>query len=419
MYGLFSISCFAAAAAADPVATDWPFWRGPTHDSHSAVTGIKKTWTNDLKMVWQATNLCSDESGKIDTACPAAPAIQGVKMIALGRSDSNDLVFCMDANNGTLLWKQEYATAGEICGGYGIGPRAMPWIDGKNVYTFGAFGQFSCWALADGKKLWQRTAAEFKGLLPGFGFQVPLLVSGETIFIAYGGETPLAALNKNTGELLWVAKNTKTPWNMTIVNVNGARQLLACTAGQNGGSVEAFDPMSGKSLWNVPLQLASRVTSPTVAGSTMVLAVDKLGCTAFELGSTGAKELWNSTGVDGHTCDPVLLDGFVYFCSEIEEGGKSEKTFTCLDLKTGVAKWSTSALGSVKCMLVDGCLLCIDNYGTLFLVDANPAAFKLLATKKGAIPANSHRYNFAAPVVANGKLYLRYNNFMRCYDLMN
>jgi hypothetical protein len=66
---------------------------------------------------------------------------------------------------------------------------------------------------------------------------------------------------------------------------------------------------------------------------------------------------------------------------------------------------------------VDGHLICLDIKGNLFLVKPDPYGFKKVGEILGAIP-DVKNPAWTVPVVANGKLYLRYLQQLICYDLI-
>ncbi len=60
----------------------------------------------------------------------------------------------------------------------------------------------------------------------------------------------------------------------------------------------------------------------------------------------------------------------------------------------------------------------MDNDGSLFLVKPNPDAFLVVTQLSNALGDIKHPA-WTIPVVANGKLYLRYMQRLLCYSLTN
>ena len=82
--------------------TDWICWRGINGDGRSGVSGIKTDWTEGLVQIWEIDFLCE---GK-DSATWSSPVIQGNRLVVCGRDDANDMVFCLNPEDGGLIWKQ-------------------------------------------------------------------------------------------------------------------------------------------------------------------------------------------------------------------------------------------------------------------------------------------------------------------------
>ena len=110
---------------------DWLNWRGANFEGKSATKGIKTNWSNGLKKLWHINYLCQDKS----TASWSAPVVQGNRLIVPGRDKTNDLLFCIDADSGALIWSGSYEATAETS--HGPGSRATPFINEDRVYTFG------------------------------------------------------------------------------------------------------------------------------------------------------------------------------------------------------------------------------------------------------------------------------------------
>jgi outer membrane protein assembly factor BamB len=103
----------------------------------------------------------------------------------------------------------------------------------------------------------------------------------------------------------------------------------------------------------------------------------------------------------------VLVNGHVY--------GTTRGTLVCLEFKTGKVCWSARSAGKGAIIYADGHLIVRGEDGTVCLVEANPQEYK----EKGRFkqPDRSRERAWAHPVVAGGKLYLRDQDVLLCYDL--
>ena len=79
--------------------------------------------------------------------------------------------------------------------------------------------------------------------------------------------------------------------------------------------------------------------------------------------------------------------------------------------------WSTKEVGQGTTTYVDGHLICMDVKGNLYLVKPDPNAFNKIGEVENALQEVKYQA-WTVPVVANGKLYLRYLQTLVCYNLM-
>ena len=90
----------------------------------------------------------------------------------------------------------------------------------------------------------------------------------------------------------------------------------------------------------------------------------------------------------------------------------------CVDLISGDVKWGGKIRGpgngSAAITAVDGHLIFRYQSGEVALIEATPKEYKLKGSFK---PVFQERESWAHPVAASGKLYLREQNTLMCYDL--
>ena len=113
--------------------------------------------------------------------------------------------------------------------------------------------------------------------------------------------------------------------------------------------------------------------------------------------------------------DPVLIDGYLYGYSG--ESSRNDGLFKCIELETGKQMWSTDEIGQGTTTFADGHLICQDIKGNLFLVKPTPSTFVKVGELKSAIE-DVKNPAWTVPVIANGKLYLRYLQQLKCYSLV-
>ncbi len=389
-------------------AADWICWRGAGGDGRSAVTGILTDWSAGLAEVWEINFLCRGKS----SAVWSAPVIKGNRLIVTGRNETEDLVFCLNPDSGGLIWQQSYTAPAASASG--MGSRATPYIDDARVYTFGRAGDLVCWRLFDGTKVWQRSVNSDGGKAPKWGHSSSPLVFKDLVIVAGGGSARTIAYDKMTGAVKWKSGSGSAGYAaITQMPLDGEPAILSF----HGKGLAALKPADGAVLWNTEW-----ITSYDVNATTPVYKDDivfitsgyKTGGRALRVSATRAEVLWTNKAIASHHSDPYIIDGCIYGYSG--DSIQNRGAFKCVDLQTGEEKWSTNDMGWGTCQYVDGYLLCMDIKGNLFLMQPAPTEFKLVTKLPGALGRVRHA-TWTIPVVANGKLYLRYKQQLRCYQL--
>ena len=388
---------------------DWPCWRGLQGDGKSTVTGITKDWSGGLKKLWELDYLCQGSQ----SVTWSAPAVQGNRLVVPGRDENKDIVFCLDPNNGELFWLGSYeAKAGTS---HGQGARATPYIDDDRVYTFGRSGDLACWRLHDGELLWKRNVSEIDGKTPSWGHSSSPLVYDDKVFVQGGGNALVVAYHKMTGDLAWKAMEGEAGYAApALVNMGDKIALLIFHA----TGLACLDPHDGSVFWSVPWETEYNVnaTTPAVSGTTVFITSGYgTGCQALQVADTGADVLWRNKVIAAHHSDPIIIDGFIYGYSG--QSNQNRGYFKCIKLDNGQEQWSTRKVGWGTTLYIDGHLLCMDIKGNLFLVKPDPGAFHKVTEFRRALGKVKHTA-WTIPVIANGKLYLRYMQRLVCYSLV-
>lgn len=387
---------------------DWTNWRGPNSEGKSLSKGIKTDWSGGLVKLWNVNYLCQDKS----TASWASSVVQGNRLIVPGRDKKNDLVFCINADNGELVWTGSYQA--ETASSHGPGSRATPFIDNDRVYTFGRSGDLVCWQLEDGKMLWRKNVKEIGGVEPSWGFSSSPLVFEDKVIVQGGGKALVVAYDKVTGEVHWKSMEGEAGYAATItMNIENESMLLV----YHGKGLSCVNPADGKPLWTVswPTEYGVNATTPIVSNDIIFHTSGyKMGCEAIKVTKNGYSVIWKNNNMEAQHSDPVLIDGYLYGYSG--ESGRNVGEFKCLELSSGKQMWSTSLIGQGTTTFVDGHLICQDLKGNLFLIKPDKSAFNKVAEFKSALEEVKNPA-WTVPVVANGKLYLRYMQQLVCYKL--
>jgi outer membrane protein assembly factor BamB len=401
--GFCSLPVFLGAAPGD-----WPQWRGPNRDDISSETGLLQDWPpSGPLLVWKATGLGEGYS---------TVSVLGQRIFTIGEKGNASLVTALQAADGQSVWTAKLGKPGAP-GGYG-GPRSTPTVDGDLLYAVGQWGEMVCLETATGKEHWRKDfTKDFGGIRPGWGFAESPLVDGDKVIITPGGsQGSIVALNKDTGALAWRSKEfTEPPQYASLITaeIGGIRQYIQLTA----GSVVGIAAADGKLLWRAPRRGDVAVIPTPIYhdGYVYVTSGYGVGCNLFRITESGgnfsAKEVYSNKVMVNHHGGAVLVGDSVY-------GHSDSKGWTCQDFKTGRAQWQDKdKLGKGSLTYADGRLYLRqeDKPGTVALIEASPAGYK----EHGRFdpPARSDKESWPHPVISHGRLYLRDQDVLLCYDV--
>ena len=144
----------------------------------------------------------------------SGPAIIGDRMYTMGgdKEKNQEWVYALDLKTQKKHWSTEVGTF--YVNGNGDGPRGTPTIDGDVLYCLGGHGDLLCVELADGKVRWHKELKKGtkdgglagEGVSP-WGYAESPLIDGDKLICVPGGKSgAVAALDKKTGEVLWLSK---------------------------------------------------------------------------------------------------------------------------------------------------------------------------------------------------------------------
>lgn len=390
----------------DAPTRDWPAWRGPHRTARSSETGLLQSWPEGgPRLLWTATGIGEGFS---------TPSVAGKFIYVMGNRDGNELIFALDrGSQGKIVWQHALGPVRHDGGGY-PGPRSTPSVDGRRVYALGLNGDLVCLDAQRGNELWRHNLKEdFDGQVGGWGYSESVLVDGPWVVCTPGGKrATLLALNKTDGKPVWESPVGDVADYSSImpIEVAGLKQYVQLTK-QGVVGVKADD---GTFLWryNAPANGTANAATPIFADDSVFAASGygqgggRVGLTR-EADAIRAEEIYFTKKMKNHHGGMVLIDGYLY--------GADEAILTCLDFKTGDVKWQDRAPGKCSILYADGMLYCRSEGGPMSLVKATPDGFELAGHFDQ--PDRSQRQAWPHPVIADGRLYLRDQDKLFCYDV--
>jgi outer membrane protein assembly factor BamB/precorrin-6B methylase 2 len=391
----------------------WPQWRGPDRNSVSKETGLLKTWPeNGPALAWKVTGLGSGV---------ASVAVAGERIFTLGKVEDEERLIALEEATGKKLWSVAIGAAkkGESSLMRWLSQRT-PTVDGDRVYAITANGELACLNTSDGKVLWQKSyPQDFKGRTGGWGWCDKPLVDGDRLICTPGAKNALVvALDKKTGEIVWQCENPGdyiAAYGATVVaEVGGIRQYVAVF----NRAIVGVAAKDGKLLWSY-----KETSNGTANSYTPLVRGDFVLCTSGY--STGMALIKLIAEEDKMRVEQVWFqklpmaawhDGVILIGDHVYAGAGG-KGLLCIELMTGKVVWEErgGVGGSVSLAAVEGNLYLLSQRGAAGLVPATPEGYSLKGRLK--LPEAMAKPGATTPAIAGGRLYLRDDDRLFCYEL--
>ncbi len=403
-------------------AEDWPQWRGPQAAAISTQSNLPTEWTAEKNIAWKTPIPGRGHSSPVVwgkriflTTSIEGAAIEGVKAPphslrgkpfihpdSVGVDHNYALkILCLDNETGKILWERT-AYDGPV---YDARHRKntyaspTPVIDGKYVYV--SFESQGLYAYDfDGKQVWKARAGNIKSEGLGAGTS-PVLFEDVLLLQCDQDEGPdsfLAAFSTRNGELLWKApRKNHSGWSTPLLVQSGKQTQLIASGAE---TTVAYDPRTGKELWNGPGVEGNAVPS-SVAGHGMVFlsaGYPTKRALAFRLEPDGAKLAWQYEKGTAYVPSPILYGDYLYLISD-------KGLLTCLDARTGKLIYEgkrppVPATFSASPVAFDNKIFITSEDGETFVIQAGPE-HQVLATNTIGEPV------YASIAITDGALLLR------------
>jgi outer membrane protein assembly factor BamB len=381
--------------------------------------GLLRAWPKDgPKELWRV---------EVGEGKAAVTEVNG-RAFTAAQFDGKQWALCLNPATGAAIWKQEiYPKAWKHVAN---GPVVTPLVDGNRVYvspkmdvSYNPLSPVYCLNAEDGAVIWRSDDNEYFGQNDA----TPLIVD-DTLYIPAGQSGKgkiLVAVDKLTGKLRWsVADPQKRPdtygsaASPAYQIIDGIPQIIC---GVYGGAREAWavSAKTGELYWSYQTPMHhSLISSPVASGSRVVLCGGQ-GSAAFSAclqmyvrdGKVRARQIYRSEKNQVNMYNTVaVLSGAVY--------GFGSKSLQCTSLEDGRLLWEQAGgdWGMDQSLIVaDGLIFALTKKGDLVLAEANQTGYKELgrvATRiKPGIPQQ--------PTLANGRLFVRGDTTVVCYDVLN
>ena len=406
------------AATEAITANDWPEWRGPSRDGHSAETGLPSAWSpKGENLAW-----------RIPIGGRSAPVVFGNRLylLTVGGDPANaqERLAAIDAESGKVVWERHFSLYLSDVPQHRAA-WASPAVDPAtgNIYIFTVGAQLVA-VSPDGKVLWDRSLPEDYGAVTTHGGRTTSpIIHGDmvilnTLLLAWGdlnrpGNRYLA-FDKRTGQTMWISSpqarhydtNYSTP---IIVDIDGVDALIV---GGTDGSFHALKVNTGEPIWRVDVSKRAILNSALYRDGIAYITHGEENIGTTEMGMIAALDArgkgdlkenafkWKTMGFLPTYASPVMDAERLY---TVDNGA----IVAAFDLKSGTRLWERS-LGTLQKgspLLADGKLYVGTENGKLYILQPTATDVKVLDEDWLGSP-EAPEIIVASPIAADGRVYL-------------
>ncbi len=395
-----------------------PEWRGVARKGIAPASAFRTDWAkNPPKELWRVP------IGGGYGSC----SVVGGKLYVQDKQGDKERVVCLDAETGKPVWEYAYdvgpigTTTGKT---YGIGPRATPTVVGNRIFTVGGAGKLLALDTASGagKLKWQHDLlSEFDAPMPEWGVACSPLVLGDLVIVMPGGEdAAVVAFDITSGEVKWRSGSNGPGYSSPVAaSIGGQETVFAFT----GDALLAVRPTDGKITSRFPwaTQFRGNIATPIVVDDYVFISssYNTAGCALLRAEKNGDSvelvKVYERHGraFQNHHATSVYKDKHLFGI----DGSQGSGGLKCVDFSTGkeVPDWNGRETDQASILLAgDYLILQIAKRGEVWLVEANPKEFNLIAKVPKVLSGNN---NWATPTLVDGRLYLRDEQNVVCLDV--
>lgn len=402
-------------------AGNWPAWRGPTGDGISPERNLPQSWDGEAEnLLWKVP---------VPGVGYSSPIVWEDRLFlttCLPEKEERQL-HCLSTKTGKTLWKQTVVKSPlETIHKFNSRASGTPATDGKLVYV--AFLQ------VDGSTVDAKNVGKPRPVTPGEIVVAAYTMDGRASWIAkpggfvsvhgfcscpvlykdlviingdHDGDSYLAALNKETGQLVWkLERDHKTRSYVTplIRTIQGQDQMVL----SGSHHVASYDPNTGEEIWRVQGPTEQFVASMVYDGEKFYLNGGFPTYHVMAIAPTGTGDVtdthvtWHSTQVKSYVPSPVVVDQYLLVADD-------HGIANCFDKETGERLWR-ARLGrhfSTSLIAADGLVYFLDDDGRTSVMRPGPEPEIVTVNGLGEECR-------ASPAIADGRFYFRGLNHLFC-----
>jgi outer membrane protein assembly factor BamB len=319
--------------------------------------------------------------------------------------------------DGKLLWQKEYGEEWHV--NY-TGTRSTPLIVNDLVYLVSGKGVVFCFQAENGILVWSvDMIKKFNGKNIQWGITESVLIDGNNLICTPGGEEyNVVALNRFTGETVWVSRGYGEPsayCSPVLIEHNQKRLVVTMTA----TSVIGLDAGTGEMYWRVDQFQTNKIHANTPVYENGIIYCSSSsskegnsGLLALKLSADGKKVqlYWRNMNFNNLMGGIILIDGTIY------GSAYRTKNWYSVNAKTGEEKIIASDFSNGVIIYADDMFYCYSEDGQVALVKMTSDDFEIISKFNVPLGTNQH---WAHPVIHNKRMYIRHGNALMTYNIGN
>jgi outer membrane protein assembly factor BamB len=390
-------------------------WRGAQRNGIYQENNLQKEWpeggateiwsTDQVGTGWGSASVTKDGvylTGKIDT-----------------------IEYCSKVDlEGSLVWQ---VAIGKAWLGSYSDARSTPTVIDNKVYVISGQGMIACLDAATGEFIWSLDGySKFEGYHTMWGVcESPLIVGNRLIYTPGGDQTTMVALDKETGETVWMSESLKDSTGYVsplLINHNGREIITTILANYFIG----VDAGNGEILWNFKYYDLKweqdhwyspiiNINTPVYSNGKIYIAkgYNHLGA-LFTLAEDGSDVSLVRTDsvLDVHLGGMVLHDGSLYGANWLNN---SDGNWCNIDWESGRVNYEFHWQSKGSIIMADGLFYCYEEKrGNVALVRPHDSEFDIVSSFRIGKGSGPH---WAHPVIRDGRLYIRHGKFLMAFNI--
>lgn len=419
--------------AAEPMAANWPQWRGPSGLGVSGGSTLPTTWSARENIAWRAPLsglgssspiawgdqiFVTSQIGRIPLRGESHPQLarDDAALVSLERPIGGGrvegpaagpvflVVESFHRSDGRRLWDYRVEARGPLPNLHEKHNLATPTpaTDGEHVFAWFGTGQIAALDMR-GRVVWTRhLGEEYSPFDINWGHgSSPVLYRDLLILLCdHESASYLIALEKRTGRLRWKADRGKgrASYSTPLVLPGPEGDELVVNSSER---IDGYDPRTGQLLWHADAPRQSPIPSAVHHGGLIYMTRGYRNSPYLALRPGGRGDVsashvvWRAPGGGSYTASLVYYDGLLYLTNDVG-------VLTCADARTGERVWQ-ARLGGVffaSPVAGDGKVYFVSQTGETIVVKAGRQPEILSRNDLG-------ERLVASPAISDGQIFLR------------